>query len=173
MAQYQSEVNRQITFQITEKAYMVAVMNRAMQSYRSVFIAFLIVSLGIGLASGSLGLGLFSSVFFTLYTAFLIFMVRRRLRAYYKKTPQLDCENTIQWDEDGIAFRNRLVIAKTAWQNYILYDESADFYYLYSSPVIFTLIPKNAFTSEEQQHAFHMLLDLHVSRKNPRKKAKY
>lgn len=162
MTQYQSEVSNQISYQLTEKDYMASLGLHMGKSRRFIPIITLLIGLLLGISTGSLMAATIFSVGFILYIGLLLWIVGQSMKRSFRNTPQLQVEQIVQFDHDGLAFHNRYVLSKVSWQIYQRYEVNTNYYLLYQTPQMFNIIPKSAFLTEEQEYAFRMLLEINV-----------
>lgn len=66
----------------------------------------------------------------------------------------------VEADESLISFRDRVSETRLEWEVVVHWDETEDAFLVYSTPALFHLIPKHAFSSPEQMTTLrHLLTD--------------
>ena len=162
MTQYESQIPTQISYQLTEKDYLASLGLHLGKQRKFLPIMIGLIALAGGLATGSVMFALAFSIGITLYLGAIFWFISRAMKRNFRSTPQLQVEQRMQFDHDGLAYQSRYAIAKVSWQIYQRYEVNDRYYLLYQSPQLFNIIPKSAFISEEQEDAFRMLLELNV-----------
>ncbi len=87
------------------------------------------------------------------------FLMPRRI---YERNPKLHEEYGLEFSEQGIIYRSKDIDSALQWSLYQRVQETDRFYFLIYGKDSFTLIPKRAFTSPEQEHTFRLMLKKHV-----------
>ncbi|HEX8163783.1 MAG TPA: YcxB family protein [Pyrinomonadaceae bacterium] len=82
-------------------------------------------------------------------------------RRWYKHISERG-EYTLQYSDAGIVFRARDIDSTLQWSLYREVRETGQFYFLVYGKDAFSVIPKRAFTSAEQERGFRALLRRHV-----------
>ena len=91
-----------------------------------------------------------------------MYFIRESIRKQYRSMPQLHGDQTVQFSEDGLIWHNSYFLSKVKWPLYQRYAVDENMYLLYQGPTLFTLIPRSAFHSADQEAAFRMTLELNV-----------
>lgn len=105
---------------------------------------------GVSLAAAVGGVVGFCSWLFSYHFIFLPIRCRR----IYRQQKALHSETEISWNEETIEFKHEMGNTKMKWSNYAKYREDKNLFLLYQSDVIFNMIPKSSFSSEEQMREF-------------------
>jgi hypothetical protein len=84
-------------------------------------------------------------------------------RLHYKRNPKFREQYNLQFSDDGIWFRSKGLESRLDWGFYSKVWETPRFYFLIYGKDMFTLIPKRAFSSEEQEAAFRSMLKRKIS----------
>jgi hypothetical protein len=82
----------------------------------------------------------------------------------FRREPKFRDDYSLTFSPEGIHFRTAHIDSKLEWSLYSRALIDADSYILYYGARQFTVIPKRAFQSVEQQQAFDQLLSEHVSK---------
>lgn len=161
MTQYQQAVSNQVSFTISEEQYQKSM--RLHMKQKGLIKAGLIFAVIVVLfAFMDVTMALSMGVFFAVYLAFLMWILKRNISKIYRSMPQLHGEQTIQFNEEGLVWHNAYALSKVKWQLFQKFDSDEDLYLLYQAPHLFNMIPRSAFHSEEQEEAFRMLLEINV-----------
>jgi membrane associated rhomboid family serine protease len=155
-----------LSFRYTEAEYIAAV-RQYFDPFRAKFL------LGLGVAFVALGLftGFVSSDyimqwFLTITGLLALWLFYRNYyvapRRWYKRSPVLREEYHLQYSDAGIVFRSKDINANYQWSLYQQVAENEQFYYLIYGGQSFSVIPKRAFTTDEQERAFRELLRAHI-----------
>jgi len=79
-------------------------------------------------------------------------------RQAFRREPKFRDEYLLQFSDDGIQFKTAQIDALVQWSLYSRVIEDERFYLLVYGRNMMSVIPKRAFTSEEQERAFDELL---------------
>lgn len=90
----------------------------------------------------------------TLFTmCVLLFQLRGapyfNARRQFRNTPSAHGSITLEVQDAGLRFRSASTDASVLWEHYIKWIEGDSVFVLFSSPLIFVLIPKRAFDSDQ------------------------
>jgi len=151
----------QVTYELTQKDFvdsLIAHRNRSALRKWSlrllVSIVFLLVGVGLfayavhpnnQILSNFLPLLLLAAF----WTLFFWFGPRWAARKQFSKQPGAQGPKTVLLDADGIHWRWSGGSMDVEWKNYIRILEGKNQFLLYSSPVVFNVLPKRAFTAEQ------------------------
>jgi 4-amino-4-deoxy-L-arabinose transferase-like glycosyltransferase len=157
----------QLTFCYAEKDYVQAVRAHHASRLRWRLIIFLlIVVIGAGIyilrsnRNDWFGVVILSSaVLLALLFAALYFIMPR---LNFRREPKFRDEYSMTFSPDGIRFRTAHIDSQLQWSIYSRVLIIPDSYLLYYGMYNFTLVPKQAFQSAEQEQAFATLLAQHV-----------
>jgi len=83
-------------------------------------------------------------------------------RRQFRNTPSAHGSITLEVQDGGLRFRSASTDGSVLWDHYIKWIEDDSVFVLFSSPLIFVLIPKRAFDSD-QLHQFKETLRQKIS----------
>jgi hypothetical protein len=73
--------------------------------------------------------------------------------------PKFKDEYRLDFSEEGASFQTEHLNSKLDWSYYNKFLETDKFYLLFYGKAMFSIIPKRAFTSDEQQNQFRCILN--------------
>ena len=85
---------------------------------------------------------------------YVIYLRLRYKKIYRQQKKFLHSPTNVLWNEEFIEFRDEVGHVKLKWSDYAKYREGKYIVLLYLSDVLFHMIPKSAFESEEQMKDF-------------------
>jgi hypothetical protein len=155
-----------IRFQYTEAEYVAAVREYfdPFRTKLSGVIGALILSLGIfmGYVSDDSFVPWMLSFFGVVALAVFYRSYYVAPRHWYKAVSGRG-EYTLQYSDAGIVFHSKDMDSTLQWSLYRAVRETDRFYFLVYGKHMFSVIPKRAFTSAEQEEAFRALLRRHLA----------
>lgn len=153
-------------FTYTEREYVAAVREYYQTFHSRVAAAFSFVIFILGLGMWLLDGDAYASVIMTLgglpflcSYAVNFHLLPRRL---YRSNPQFRETYHIHFSDDGLVFKSTGLESSLRWGFYRKVVEAPDFYYLCYGKDNYTLIPKRAFASVEQEDTFRAIVNQHV-----------
>lgn len=92
---------------------------------------------------------------------FVAYFIAPRLR--FRREPKLHNEYFLKFSEDGIVFKTAGIDSNLQWSLYDKVWATDKFYFLFYGRNTFTVIPKRAFDSREQEEVFKSMLRRKIS----------
>jgi len=83
---------------------------------------------------------------------------RWQLSGHFKNDPRLNECLTVDLDENTIKFASKNSISKIKWEGFYHFIESDNVFNLYTSKIIYHIIPKRAFINSEQLDVFRKIV---------------
>jgi hypothetical protein len=102
-----------------------------------------------------------------IYFLYCGFALRRYFRKRYRTDQRFKHDLTLQISENGLHFVTPSSETQAKWDAVVRYLESKDIFMLFSAPMIFSIIPKRAFSPGEAD-TFRDLLDKNLRASQPR-----
>jgi hypothetical protein len=86
------------------------------------------------------------------------FFLPRRLKSRFVEHKTLQRSSTVSWSEDGLIIERENSHALIPWGDFFKFRESEEFVLLYTSRVLFLLLPKRFFNEPGQLNDFMVLV---------------
>ena len=108
---------------------------------------------------GLFGVRIILSVAIIYLALYFIVFLPRKWNKIYLQQKSLQRSNALNIEENGIDYVSENGTGKIAWKDYLCWKENDYIILLYFSEVMFQIIPKRAFSSQEEQNRFVKLLN--------------
>ena len=93
-----------------------------------------------------------------IYFLYCGFAIRRYFRRSYQNDRRFQHDFTTDMSEDGILITMPTAESRMKWDNFVRFLESDDIFVLFHSDLIFNILPKRAFTTDEVDRFRELIL---------------
>ena len=88
------------------------------------------------------------------FAAYYFVFLKYKCAKIYRQQKNLHTPYQFSWDNDGIYMKSEIAEGKMKWTDFTKRKENKTLFLLYHSDALFNIVPKSAFTNEQQLSEF-------------------
>lgn len=88
------------------------------------------------------------------FAVYFVIILKYKCAKIYRQQKNLHIPYQFSWDNDGIYMKNEMAEGRMKWTDFTKHKENKTLFLLYHSDALFNIVPKSAFTNEQQLSEF-------------------